>query len=207
MNTPNNLKDLYIKRRMTISEIARLFGVCSKTVSKWLRKNNLHYWQRNWGDKPRQPSLNQLRILYFKEGKSQLHISRLFHVSQVTVSHWIKNLGIPSGKNARHRLSATKRPTTLDIAWAAGFIEGEGSFVRKKVTAVQVNPQPVEKLKELFGGSLTYRTRVKPRQPYYRWQIHGARALGFAFTIYPFLSDKRKNQLRKELLCKVRRPD
>jgi hypothetical protein len=44
----------------------------------------------------------------------------------------------------------------IDVAWAAGFLEGEGHFSHQRampfIKAVQVEWGPIEKLSALFGG-------------------------------------------------------
>ena len=56
----------------------------------------------------------------------------------------------------------------------------------------------LEKLKELFGGTISHRKRSGISNKDYRlWRISGARARGFAMTIYKFLSPRRQEQLRK----------
>ena len=62
-----------------------------------------------------------------------------------------------------------------DLYWAAGFLEGEGGFGMYgpknawSVQAAQVQKEPLERLKSLFGGSITYESKRKPtiynRQP------------------------------------------
>jgi hypothetical protein len=53
-----------------------------------------------------------------------------------------------------------------DLAWAAGFLQGEGCFLinlgregrnaRPKVTATQTEQAPIVRLQELFGGCVNY---------------------------------------------------
>ncbi len=53
---------------------------------------------------------------------------------------------------------AIRKPSIRDLEWAAGFLEGEGSFVTtvttQLVTAVQENPDPLIRLLEIFGGKV-----------------------------------------------------
>lgn len=102
---------------------------------------------------------------------------------------------------------ATKKPTVRDLEWAAGFLEGEGSFVagigrRNKtpilcLSAAQVNPDPLIRLMSVFGGRTVKRKLQKPNhQPCWVWYTYGARARGIALTLYTLLSDKRKAQIR-----------
>lgn len=101
---------------------------------------------------------------------------------------------------------ALVHPSIADITWAAGFMEGEGSFISRtignEVRATQVNLEPLKKLQILFGGTIR---PVKRPLGYrwsqcYIWKVCGARARGLAMTLYTFMSSKRKTQLRK-MLC------
>lgn len=98
----------------------------------------------------------------------------------------------------------TEHPTMLDIAWAAGLYEGEGhcgvtsngskgSFYLK---ISQKDTFILEKLRAKFGGSLTPATDT---QVCAQWSVYGARARGFMYTIYSFLSPRRRSQLKEKL--------
>jgi hypothetical protein len=89
--------------------------------------------------------------------------------------------------------------TTPQLYWAAGFIDGEGSFIRQRacveVTAAQKEEWPLLKLKEMFGGRI--------RGPYrgcFRWEIYGKSAIGIAMTLYPLLSPRRQQRIRELIL-------
>lgn len=99
---------------------------------------------------------------------------------------------------------AKKHPTTLDIAWAAGIYEGEGSCINPggygTIHVTQKERWLLDKMQELFGGSI--RTYVKTRGAYVgyacsQWSISGARARGFALTIYKFLSPHRQERIKE----------
>lgn len=87
-----------------------------------------------------------------------------------------------------------------DIAWAAGFLEGEGyiSMQHKNkspvLTAAQVNQEPLLKLKEMFGGKLRFYKRENPSKgkDYYVWVICGTNAAMVLMTIYVLLSERLK---------------
>ncbi len=70
------------------------------------------------------------------------------------------------------------QPKPLDVAWAAGFIEGEGTFVCShgrgiRVKVVQVNREPLDKLQRLFGGKI-YRQKTYGRwQRSFTWIVNG----------------------------------
>jgi len=112
----------------------------------------------------------------------------------------------PLGSENRNTVPATHQPRIRDLAWAAGFLEGEGSFRlngnSQRVSAVQVNLEPLFELVQLFGG-IVQENRLKDvrdRQPIGEWRVSGARARGVMFTLYPFLSAKRQRQIKKALL-------
>lgn len=103
-------------------------------------------------------------------------------------------------KTTKH---AIRRPTMRNLAWAAGFLEGEGSFhqaARGRSTiasAAQVNGEPVQQLMALFGGS----AKQYPLRDglIWKWSAHGARARGIAMTLFPLMSARRQEQIRHAL--------
>lgn len=98
------------------------------------------------------------------------------------------------------RLAAAEHPTLLDIVWAAGIFEGEGTVamvyvptvrrrIGRQILIVQKDPWILYKLQRLFGGYVGKQGKIKG------WQLSGARARGFAMTIYKFLSPRRQAQV------------
>ncbi len=93
-------------------------------------------------------------------------------------------------------------PTEVDVAWAAGFLEGEGSFREyrgtQEVTASQVEIEPLEKLQKMFGGSIRlYKKEVG--RPIHRWSVTGQLARDAMIVLYPFLYSKRQKQVEKAM--------
>lgn len=91
--------------------------------------------------------------------------------------------------------------STRDIAWAAGFLEGEGTFrsIRQShhVSAGQVNPEPLKRLQNIFGGRITTaRIGKNSKQPCATWYVCGARARGVMFTVFTLLTARRREQVR-----------
>ena len=96
---------------------------------------------------------------------------------------------------------ATVEPTALDIAWAAGFLEGEGSFGRNKglarVKATQVDREPLKRLQALFGGSICTDDGVRRRKGYRRkqvllyWSLTNLRAETLMLQLLPHMSARR----------------
>lgn len=90
---------------------------------------------------------------------------------------------------------ACASPTVRDLEWAAGFIEGEGSFPNMKhprVCVTQKNLEPLQRLVRLFGGRIY---SVKNRD-WAIWQISGPRARGVMMTLYSLMSKRRRGQIR-----------
>lgn len=93
-----------------------------------------------------------------------------------------------------------------DIYWAAGFIEGEGCFsyhaICAKVSAVQVQREPLNRIQKIFGGRLGVIRRSK-KHPNFQdqgyWAIHGKKAIGVMMTIFEIMSPNRKEQIKKVL--------
>lgn len=107
----------------------------------------------------------------------------------------------------------TQSPSMLDIAWAAGLYEGEGSCKRASssrltsvatygaglfITVPQKDPECLIRLKTLFGGVISDDNNACKQ-----WRLCGARARGFALTIFAFLTTRRKEQVRRAFGIKV----
>src|SRR5689334_24798153 len=89
-------------------------------------------------------------------------------------------MGAPKGGNTksyrlghtgmRQAIPATRKPSMRDLGWAAGFLEGEGSFDKgsrsiaggQRVRAVQVSREPLVLLQEVFGGTISERKAKQP---------------------------------------------
>src|SRR5690349_1350424 len=74
----------------------------------------------------------------------------------------------PYAKERAKTPKATATPAIADLAWAAGFLEGEGSFQRTGrpgkagsmlVSAPQVNAEPLMRLQTILGGRVGLRSR------------------------------------------------
>lgn len=86
-----------------------------------------------------------------------------------------------------------------DIAWAAGIFEGEGTAGHwdgsTKVHVVQKGDWLPLRLQALFGGGIYFKSKGR----YALWSLGGPRARGFLLTIFPFLSPRRREQVRRAL--------
>lgn len=88
-----------------------------------------------------------------------------------------------------------------DIAWAAGFIDGEGclTLVKKRnglqvvLNVSQVELAPLYKLKDLFGGSIQKHGKETDKwRAAYMWVITGINAASVIKLIRPYLLVKNK---------------
>jgi len=96
-----------------------------------------------------------------------------------------------------------------DYVYAAGFIDGEGSFDisilrptpnnRRKYTfyvyrliVVNTNMKVLNFLKDCFGGSITKRKKYENRKECYHWALHGDNLVSFCHGIYPYSIVKKQ---------------
>ena len=95
---------------------------------------------------------------------------------------------------------------TWEIYWAAGFIEGEGSFAAAGkyrtapvLSVSQVNPEPLYRLKAIFGGSVNgpYHHKNPKHEPFFRWVIGSIAGVEVMMTILPLMSEKRQQQIKR----------
>lgn len=91
-------------------------------------------------------------------------------------------------------------PTAADIAWAAGFLEGDGYFGKNRTTlevsATQKTAWPLERLQEMFGGTLGQVTKqgLSRGNTYWRWRISGNNARRCWFLVRDWMSPRRQQQ-------------
>jgi hypothetical protein len=93
---------------------------------------------------------------------------------------------------------------THDLFWAAGFMEGEGSFQNQRnnisLSAVQVQREPLERLHSLFGGTIcACKKRGEKCSDFFKWQVTGTPAAGLAMTLFSLMSPRRKDQIEAAL--------
>lgn len=105
--------------------------------------------------------------------------------------------------------------TDINIAWAAGILEGEGCFLKSKdkrsnyhKVAIQVemtDKDVVEELQRIFGGSLwesNYPSKFKAfpnAKPSWRWSVHRQQEVfDTLIKVMPYLKFRRL-QKAKEL--------
>jgi len=89
-----------------------------------------------------------------------------------------------------------------ELYWAAGFLEGEGTFPwRKKpnnqfaIYANQVDPESLYRLKQHWGGYI-YGPLKRGHQPFFVWYLGGPNAAAFAMMLYPLLTGRRQEKIK-----------
>jgi len=96
----------------------------------------------------------------------------------------------------------------LDLAWAAGFLDGEGtiSFQRHNATskahpspyfnlvlfASNSNKEALIRLQRLFGGSVASHQKVAGHKRVYRWRLYGSKAITIIALLLPYFTVKRE---------------
>lgn len=93
------------------------------------------------------------------------------------------------------------------IAWCAGFLDGEGSFLpwvwhregrpptfQCKITANQVSHrEPLDRLAQYLGGKVSLQPRYTGDRPLYEWSVTGGAQCKAALElIAPYISNKRE---------------
>lgn len=85
----------------------------------------------------------------------------------------------------------------VDMAYAAGFLDGEGYFSDRLRGGVEVkvdcvNPHPLLWLRDTFGGSLRRYSRRDPKcRTYWRWRVYGDPARALCLALLPMFRIKR----------------
>lgn len=99
---------------------------------------------------------------------------------------------------------AVKSPSTSDLHWIAGLLEGEGYFTRSPTSQIvgceMTDLDVLEKLQIFLGGTIDPQPRNRGNgKPVYRWRTYGTRARGIMLTLYELLGPRRQGQIEKVL--------
>ena len=91
----------------------------------------------------------------------------------------------------------------IDIAWAAGLIEGEGCFTSHTghpyLLVDMTDRDVILKLKEIFPigtvrGPYSHKNRPS-HKPRWRFDAFGAKALPIIEAVYPYMLSRRKEKI------------
>lgn len=119
--------------------------------------------------------------------------------------HTVNNGRIPWNKIPRPDPVYRCLPAREEVIWAAGFWEGEGSLSTRSVSASQVNPWPLERLRDNFGGSLNVRPAKGRQSACWQWTICGDQGRAFVALIYPHVSPRRQLQIENRFITQGKR--
>jgi hypothetical protein len=91
----------------------------------------------------------------------------------------------------------------VDLAWAAGFLEGEGYFTvankyrNIQAGANQVQRWPLDRLHQIFNvGTFFIKQYHGVAQDQWVWSVQGTDAIALMMTLYPLMSPRRQEQIR-----------
>ena len=101
--------------------------------------------------------------------------------------------------------------STLDIAWLAGLLEGEGCFfvanhVKNKggkiykqigISLVMTDEEPVNKAAELLNVNVFGRRKLKSGKTIHRLTCTGSKAAAWMMTIYTLLCPRRQAKIEE----------
>jgi len=86
----------------------------------------------------------------------------------------------------------------IDVAWFAGLMEGEGSFLKRRrwgmvLAIVMTDRDVLERVQQLFGGHLyDLKTRQSHWKPSYMWRLTiAAEAAHLSKLILPYMGVRR----------------
>ena len=97
--------------------------------------------------------------------------------------------------------------TRENIAWLAGLLEGEGSFIfgakKSLIVQLQMTDGDVVKLAHSLAGvgrfhgpyDNTRRTDARPRKESYMWTAHGDVAYAVMVDVLPKMGDRRRQRI------------
>lgn len=89
-----------------------------------------------------------------------------------------------------------------DLAWVAGFMEGEGTFrfdSTMRVRASQKQRWPLDKMQALCEGNI-YEAKTPKGALYHIWELTGPRAEALAYRLLPLMSPSRQKQLFRAVI-------
>jgi hypothetical protein len=100
-----------------------------------------------------------------------------------------------------------------DLAWAAGFIDGEGcvSLIKRRngsgylyfqsnLNVPQIDKSPLLKLQSMFDGNIRAIKPIGNRRPSYVWTVHASKCRNALQLMLPYLVVKKRET---ELLLTV----
>lgn len=102
-------------------------------------------------------------------------------------------------------------PTTAELNWLAGLMEGEGHFGTSdkrspRVTIEMTDRDVIYRARNLFGATSVYEGRCRSGKPSYRISLTGSRAVGWMMTLYSLMGERRRRRITEMLAMWRSRP-
>jgi hypothetical protein len=98
----------------------------------------------------------------------------------------------------------TPEITLKDIAWFAGIMEGEGSFLWNSspvVTVAMTDEDIIQRVADIIGYEVSNYVPKRPNaKRVYETQAAGSRGAAWMMTLYPFMGMRRRGQITQVLL-------
>lgn len=95
--------------------------------------------------------------------------------------------------------------TSIQIAWLAGLLEGEGSFFIGNSPAIKLamtDLDTVRKARDIMNPKTeicTVESKIYNRQPLHQFSIFSTRSAEWMMTIYPLMSQRRQAKIKEVL--------
>jgi hypothetical protein len=99
----------------------------------------------------------------------------------------------------------------IELAWAAGFLDGEGNFrcshgihkgkyprITLEFSAAQVPREPLDRLAAVLGGRVNgpYKSNKPNKQPYHRWSMQAYQECKKTmFRLLPYVCSIKRDQM------------
>lgn len=100
----------------------------------------------------------------------------------------------------------------IELAWSAGFLDGEGTFGSYRQTAgkrkysfrascAQVHREPLDRLQVALGGKVRgpYGPYSGNRQAHYQWLVYGTEAVEIVSKLKPYLCSIKLEQAQQAM--------
>lgn len=89
-----------------------------------------------------------------------------------------------------------------DIYWLAGLLEGEGTFYKDPgkvplIAVEMVDKDVIERAALLLGGNMRACTKREGKTQTWGVRVYGPPAVGWMYTLYMLLGERRKQQALK----------
>jgi len=118
-----SLLELYCEKKLTARSCAKYFGVCSETITRKLRQNNIAIRPNKYFD------IEILEKLYIEQGKSIKECSDILNIDKATISNLlgdnIRNIGSPKGlkksEETKRKMSGSQIKLHKDLSITEGM--------------------------------------------------------------------------------------